>query len=55
MVLLGGGGGRIQGGRVLNLRNQPNRQMCRLYLSMLDKAGVRPGRFGDAIEPLGEV
>jgi len=55
VILLGGGGGRIQGGRVLNYRNQPNRQMCRLYLSMLDKAGVRPGRFGDATEPLGEV
>ena len=29
--------------------------MCRLYLSMMDKMGVRPGRFGDATEPLREV
>jgi hypothetical protein len=54
-ILVGRGGGRIQGGRVLNYRNQANRQMCRLYLSMLDKLSVRPGRFGDAAEPLGEV
>lgn len=55
VVLLGGGGGRIQGGRVLDYRNQPNRQMCRLYLSIMDKMGGRRGRFGDAAEPLSEV
>ncbi len=54
-VLVGGGGGRIHGGRVLNYRTNANRQMCRLYLSMLDKMNIRPGRFGDAAEPLGEV
>jgi hypothetical protein len=55
VVLVGRGGGRIEGGRVLNYRNQPNRQMCRLYLSMLDKLNIRPGRFGDATEPLSAV
>lgn len=54
-VLVGGGGGRIQGGRVLNYRDKTNRQMCRLYLSMMDKMDVRPGKFGDAIEPLSEI
>ncbi|MSQ94266.1 MAG: DUF1552 domain-containing protein [Gemmataceae bacterium] len=54
-VLVGGGGGRIRGGRALNYRKNGNRQMCRLYLSMLDKMNVRPGRFGDATEPLGEI
>ena len=54
-VVVGGGGGRIQGGRVLNYRDKPNRQMCRLYLSVMDKLGVRPGRFGDAAEPLNEL
>ena len=54
-ILVGGGGGRIQGGRTLDYRNQQNRQMCRLYLSMMDKLNVRPGRLGDAVEPLGEV
>ena len=32
-----------------------NRQMCRLYLSMMDKMNVHPTRFGDATEPLSEV
>ncbi len=54
-ILVGGGGGRVQGGRVLNYRTSPNRQMCRLYLSILDKLDVHPGRFGDATEPLGEI
>jgi hypothetical protein len=55
VVLLGGGGGRIQGGRVLDYKNKPNRQMCRLYLSMMDKVGVRLSSFGDATLPLEEV
>jgi hypothetical protein len=55
VVLVGRGGGRIQGGRVLDYRDKPNRQMCRLYLSMMDKMNVRPKEFGDATEPLAEV
>jgi hypothetical protein len=55
VVLLGGGGGRIQGGRVLDYHDKPNRQMCRLFLSIMDKMNVRPGKFGDAAEPLAEV
>ncbi|HUQ69273.1 MAG TPA: DUF1552 domain-containing protein, partial [Planctomycetaceae bacterium] len=55
VVLLGRGGGQIQSGRVLNLRDQPNRQMCRLYLSLMQKMGVRPAAFGDATEPLADV
>ncbi len=55
VVMVGGGGGRIQGGRVLNYRGKPDRQMCRLYLSLMDKVGVRPARFGDAAKPLEEV
>ncbi len=55
VVLVGGGGGRIAGGRVLNYREKPNRQMCRLYLSMMDKMGVRPGKFGDGNEMLSEL
>jgi hypothetical protein len=37
VVLLGKAGGKIQTGRVLNYRDKPNRQMCRLYLSMMHK------------------
>jgi hypothetical protein len=55
VVLLGRGGGQIQTGRVLNYRDKPNRQMCRLYLSIMDKMGVRLARFGDATEPLEEI
>jgi len=55
VVMLGGGGDRIQGGRNLDYLGKPDRQMCRLYLSMMDKMGVRPDTFGDAREPLSEV
>lgn len=55
VVMLGGAGGQIKGGRVLDYSGKSNRQMCRLYLSMLDKVGVPLNRFGDATEPLDEV
>jgi len=55
VVMLGGGGGRIQGGQNLDYVEHPDRQMCRLYLSMMDKMGVQLDRFGDANEPLSEV
>jgi hypothetical protein len=55
VVVLGRGGGRIQTGRVLDYREKSNRQMCRLYLSMMDKMNVHLDQFGDAREPLSEV
>ena len=55
VVMLGGGGGRIKGGRVIDYTGKPDRQMCRLYLSMMDKMNVRPGKFGDAGAALEEV
>jgi hypothetical protein len=55
VVLLGGGGGKIKSGRVLDYRDKPNRQMCRLYLSMMDKMNVQMKQFGDATERLAEV
>ena len=55
VVMLGGGGGTIRGGRVLDYRDQPERQMCRLYLSMMNKAGLKISQFGDATKPLPEV
>lgn len=55
VVMVGGGGGRIKGGQVLNYLDNPNRQMCRLFLSMMDKMDVRPEKFGDATEQLDEV
>jgi hypothetical protein len=55
VILLGGGGGRIHGGRVLDYKDKPDRQLCRLFLSMLDKMDQRPGTFGDAKQMLEEV
>lgn len=55
VVVLGGAGGRIQGGRVLDYSGKPERQMCRLFLSMMDKMNVRQKSFGDATTPLDEV
>jgi hypothetical protein len=55
VVMLGGGGGRIKGGQNLDYLGKPDRQMCRLFLSMMDKMGVHVDRFGDATEPLLEV
>jgi hypothetical protein len=55
VVMLGGAGGRIQGGRVLDYKEKPERQMCRLYLSMMDKMNVRLPKFGDATKGLEEV
>ncbi len=55
ILLLGGAGGRIRGGRVLDYKDKPDRQLCRLFLSMMDKMDVRPKTFGDATMMLGEV
>ena len=55
VVMIGGGGGRIKGGQNLNYLGKANRQMSRLFLSMMDKMDVRPKTFGDATKPLEEV
>jgi hypothetical protein len=55
VIMVGGGGGRVQGGRVIDYTGKSERQMCRLYLSMLDKVGLHLPKFGDADQPLDEV
>ncbi len=55
VILLGGGGGKLQGGRVLDYLKSDNRKMCSLFLSLLDKYGLRVDSFGDSREPLAEV
>ncbi|MEE2736648.1 MAG: DUF1552 domain-containing protein [Planctomycetota bacterium] len=55
VVMIGGGGGQLNGGQNLNYLEHENRQMCRLYLSMMAKMGVHLDRFGDATEALPEV
>jgi len=55
VIVLGGAGGRLKGGRVLEYQDKPERQLCRLFLSMMDKMEVRPETFGDARMMLEEV
>ena len=55
VVMLGGAGGQIQGGLNLDYSGKSDRQMCRLYLSMMQKMGVHRHRFGDADQPLSEI
>jgi len=40
---------------VLDYLEKPNRKMCSLYLSMLDKVGVNLKSFGDSDERLAEI
>jgi hypothetical protein len=55
VVMVGRGGGQIKTGRVLDYLNKPNRKMCSLYLSMMEKAGVKLDSFGDSREKLAEI
>lgn len=55
VVVLGGAGGRMPGGRVLNYQGKPDRQLCRMFLSLMDKMDVHPQEFGDAKTMLEEV
>jgi hypothetical protein len=55
VVLLGRGGGKIRSGRILDYLGKPNRKMCSLYLSLMERAGVRLDTFGDSKEPLTEI
>ena len=55
MVVLGRAGGTMETGRVLDYTGTSDRQMCRLYMSLMEKMGVREKTFGDAKAPLEEV
>lgn len=50
LLTVGGLGGTLQTGRVLDYREQgdDNRKLCSLYLSLMDRMGVKLERFGDA-------
>lgn len=52
VVLAGGGGGTIRGGRVHDLRGAEDRRLCRLHLAMMQRMGLIVDRFGDADTPL---
>ncbi|HSG72919.1 MAG TPA: DUF1552 domain-containing protein, partial [Planctomycetaceae bacterium] len=55
VVLLGGAGGQLKTGRVLDYSGKENRKMCSLYLSLLDKYGLHEESFGDSSERLAEI
>jgi hypothetical protein len=51
IIVLGGAGGRLKTGH----KEKPERQLCRLFQSMMNKMEVRPKTFGDAQKMLEEV
>ncbi|HND56502.1 MAG TPA: DUF1552 domain-containing protein, partial [Pirellulaceae bacterium] len=55
VIVLGGGGGKLKGGRVLDYQGNSERQMCRLFLSLMSNVGIQLDKFGDAAKPLAEV
>ncbi|MFT7639570.1 MAG: hypothetical protein ACI9G1_001306 [Pirellulaceae bacterium] len=55
VVMLGSGGDRIKTGQILDYTGKPNRKMCSLYLSMMDKMGIHVDSFGDSNERLAEI
>ncbi len=50
VLLAGGLGGTIETGRVLDYtdKGDDNRKLCSMYLSIMDRMGVKLDRFGDA-------
>ena len=55
ILLLGRAGNQIQGGNVLDYRTGSDRQLCRLFMSMMEKMELKLDRFGDANHKLEEV
>jgi hypothetical protein len=54
VLLVGRLGGTLDTGRVLDYqgRSDDNRRLCGLYLSLMNRMGVKAQRFGDATAPL---
>jgi hypothetical protein len=55
VILVGRGGGKLQSGRVLDYLGKENRKMCSLYLSIMEKFGIKQSQFGDSTEKLAEI
>jgi len=57
VVLAGGLGGTLKAGRVLDYlgKGDENRKLCSLYLSLMDRMGVKLDHFGDATTRLEEI
>ena len=46
-IVPGCAGSRIPGGRILDYRDKPERQLCRLFLLLMDKQNVSDCGIGD--------
>jgi hypothetical protein len=55
VILAGGGGGTIKGGRHLDYSKEQNRKLCRLHLALMDRMGVKVDHFGDAENALSDL
>ena len=55
VLLCGRAGGQLESGRVLDYRESDNRRMSSLYLSLMDKMGLRLDEFGDSSQRLAEI
>jgi hypothetical protein len=57
LLLVGGLGGTLETGRVLDYQDKgdENRQLCSLYLSLMDRMGVELPQFGDADTRLADL
>jgi hypothetical protein len=57
VVLVGGLGGALQTGRALDYLHagDENRKLCSLYLSLMDRMGIKLDHFGDAHERLASL
>jgi len=55
VILVGRGGGKLQSGRVLDYLGKENRKMCSLYISIMEKFGIKQSQFGDSTEKLAEI
>lgn len=52
VLLAGGGGGTIEGGRHINYRGRP---LADLYLSLLERLGIKKARIADSTGPLPQL
>ena len=57
ILLAGRGGGTLKAGRILDYldKGDANRKVCSLYLSLMDRMGVKLDGFGDATTRLAEL
>ena len=55
VILLGGAGGNLRGGRALDYLDASNRRMCSLFLSLMEWGGLELDHFGDSDERLAGI